>query len=200
MAISRNRTLVGILAVVVAIAVLLTVRALKKPVVVQLAPNALPLELSWSQAEAYLTAHEYPVAHTLGSCAPKCTSYRVEANQLKGTKPAEEELIFEFRTPGDASPPTCVTYYPGLHGDPWEKGVERLLGTPMTPTGPLGATHPACHAVDAEHLACHFVTAARSGRQVPVEIQVQPNTKRVVWGVRLGPCAVRGDQPAEPRP
>ena len=154
-------------------------------------PDALLLDYSWPQVEAWLKANDYPVWSADGSCAPRCTSYRAEGNRLLGTKTQDHQLIFEFRKAGDSDPPICLTYFPSIYGDPWEVGVERLLGAQPTLSGALDATNPACRAVDGERLACSFLLPARGGRRVPVEIDVKPKSARQVWGLRLGPCAAK---------
>jgi hypothetical protein len=159
----------------------------KRPSRQVLTDDMLPIDMTWEQAEAYLQKSGYPVAQSHGECAPNCSSYRIGGTTLKGTKPFEEELIFDFARFGDSSLPVCVTYYPGIHGDGWQAGFDRVLGArPKIPS--LASNSPACRPVASGDLVCRSEATSKNGRVVPVELDVRPSSKRVVFGLRFGSC------------
>jgi hypothetical protein len=178
--------IVVVLAVAAGGVVLLRKRSPKAPV---LTDDMLPIDLTWAQAEAYLKKNEYPVGHTLGDCAPSCTTHRFGPTSLRGSKQQEEELIFEFAKPEDDAPPVCVTYFPGPHGHGWEAGFDRVIGARPKAIPPLNDKSPACRPGEPEQLLCRLEATSRNGRVVPVELEVRPHFKRLVLGLRFGACA-----------
>ena len=128
-----------------------------------------PIEMSWRQAEAYLSKNGYPISESSPRCAPSCTSYRGADATLRGNK-ANELIVFEYTSVNDDSPPLCVSVV--LDSGDWRKIITDITGMAARslPEPALGVA--GCSQQIADTISCRFDGRSAHGRTVPLQVQL----------------------------